>query len=135
MFILGAFIFGTVGVLATTSIQANQIGYTKNGIDITLDTALDDLYNQANKAPTQVATLTTRGETYTMQNDGYIVGSASASNSKNAIIYINNTNSNYILAPYNTSDVYPVSLYIQKNTTITTRSDGGIYDLTIYEWK
>ena len=49
MFILGAVIFGSIGVIATTQIQANQITYTKNNVDTTLDIVLDDLYQEVSK--------------------------------------------------------------------------------------
>ena len=127
-FILGAIISSGITAVVALNVSANDISY-ENG---TVKDALDNLYDIEG---TQVATLTTQGATYTMQNDGYITGTAAASNSKNAIVYINNTSTNYILAPYNTSSEYPVSLYFPKNTVITTRSDGGIYNLTVYEWK
>ena len=137
IFILGGILFSSITAFAVNTISASQITYTdKNNVEKTVDVVLDDLYDKANsqKTATQVATLTTQGATYTMQNDGYIIGTASSSNGKNAILYFND-NSNYILAPFNTDSIYPVSLYITKNTSVATRSDGGIYNLTVYEWK
>lgn len=48
-FILGAVIFSTITAIAVTQINANQITYTKNGTDTTVDAALNDLYTEANK--------------------------------------------------------------------------------------
>ena len=49
-FIIGAVLFGTIGVFAS-NISARQVGYTKNGVDTTLDVALDDLYDLGDIKP------------------------------------------------------------------------------------
>ena len=47
-FILGAIIFGGIGVVATVQFQANEVGYR----DTTVDRALDTLYEKANAKET-----------------------------------------------------------------------------------
>ena len=47
--VITAMVCTTVGVVAANQIQANQIGYTKNGVNTTVDQALNDLYILTNK--------------------------------------------------------------------------------------
>ena len=47
-FIVGAIIFGTIGVYAAGQMFANQVKYTRNGTEITVDLAIDDLYTKLN---------------------------------------------------------------------------------------
>ena len=148
-FILGAVIFGGIVGVSAYSIFANDIGYTpsdstwkkSNGEDITnVKDAIDELYSKANegKTATQVATLTTQGAIYTMQNDGYIIGTAKAAYmSASACIYFNGTELKDIVfaVPHDNSNTLNVSLYVRKDTIVYTRSDYGTYNLTVYEWK
>ena len=128
-FVLGLVISG-IGVYA---LSASSVTY-KN--DTTVDEALDYLYTQTGKRKaTQVATLTTRGATYTMQNDGYITGSMSSDyRYSGADIKFDGqiVTKVYYLDGDNTT--LPVSLFVPKNTIVSTRSDGGTYDLIVYEF-
>ena len=142
IFILGGIFFSSIAVFAVTTISADKITYTdKNNVERTVDVVLDDLYDKANseRVATQVATLTTQGATYTMQNDGYIVGTAqstgvySAGTGSAAIIFLNDKR--LVLTTYSDSSIYDVSVYASKGTVVTTRSDAGTYSLTVYEWK
>ncbi len=133
-FLLGLIISGSIGVYATIRMQADEIGY-KDG---TVEEALDYLYVKKSQG-VQVATLTTQGATYTMQNDGYIVGTAqstgvyAAGTGSSAIIFLNDKR--LVLTTYSDSSIYDVSIYVEKGTVVTTRSDAGTYNLTVYEWK
>ena len=127
-FILGGIILGSIGVYAS-NILASDISYK----DTTVDKALDDLYTKANKTPTQVATLTTQGATYTMLNDGYITGQATTTGDSVATLEINEKT--LILTNESYTGNRDVSIYASKGTVVSTRSNGGSYNLTVYEWK
>ena len=126
-FLLGLIVMTCIGVYA---INASEITYKESNVE----DALDTLYGKAHLTATPVATLTTRGATYTMQNDGYITGTAASSNDRVASISFNNSET-YILSNESYSGNRSVSLYVPKGTVISTRSEGGTYNLTIYEWK
>ena len=149
-FILGAILFGGIGVVSAYTILANDIGYTpkdttwkkSNGEDITnVKDAIDELYikSKEGKTATQVATLTTQGATYTMQNDGYITGTIQPTYKQaGGIVYFNVNESDehaVFVAPWDNNTIWNVSIFAQKNTTIYTRENYGTYNLTIYEWK
>ena len=125
-FLLGGIFFSSIAVYATVQIQASNIGYNEG----TVQDALDDLY-RVKGTGVQVATLTTPGGTYTMQNDGYIVGTASAEGQSLPCIYYNE-DERPLSSPGNTSNV---SLFAPKGTVIKTRENVGVYNLTVYEWK
>lgn len=137
-FVLGALLFGSIGVVSAYTILANDIGYTPSNTTWEVDNvkdAIDDLYTKANnqKVATQVATLTTQGATYTMQNDGYIIGSiVGEGQGAYAVIFFSETE---IAISENGSSVRQVSLFAPKDTVISTRSSYGTYNLTVYEWK
>ena len=142
-FILGAITFGSIGVVAATY-NAKQISYTPKDTSWKVNNvrdAIDELYNKANssKVATQVATLTTQGATYTMQNDGYIIGTASSTYNEGGywISYNDNNAGTDILSTSNYNDltIHKVSLYASKDTIIYTRPSYGNYNLTVYEWK
>ena len=146
-FVLGAIIFSGITAVSAYTILANDIGYTpkdstwkkSNGEDITnVKDAIDELYTKANnqKVATQVATLTTQGATYTMQNDGYITGTASRG-SGNTMARLLLDDKMLALSNWESEDnnIYSVSVYAGKDTVVRTRSDGGTYNLTVYEWK
>ena len=128
--VIGSLLFTGIGVIAA-QLFAEDIIYNNTNVE----SALNDLYSKANKQAVQVATLTTRGATYTMQNDGYITGTASRGSSRMAILYINNKT--YALSNWESSDntTYYVSMYATKGSVVNVRSDGGTYNLTVYEWK
>lgn len=136
-FIIGILLASSIAVYAAT-INAKDVDY-KDGK--TVEYALNDLYSKSNKAPQQVATITTndRTATYTMQNDGYILGTAGTKtdDGTGANIYFtkNETTNIVFITDYRNSNLYTVSLYVTKGTTISVRNDGGIYNLTVYEWK
>lgn len=135
-FLIGVILSGSM-VYAATTISASNITYTdKNNVEKTVDVVLDDLYDKANsqKTATQVTTLTTQGASYTMQNDGYITGTASSSEGKVATIECSN-NKTYILTNESYTGTRYVSLYIEKGVTVNTRPSSGTYSLTVYEWK
>ena len=52
IFILSGILFSAISVIAVTSINANQISYTKDGTETTVDDALNNLYTLANKSIT-----------------------------------------------------------------------------------
>ena len=135
-FILGGIILGSIGVYAS-NILASDISYK----DTTVDKALDDLYFKANnqKVATQVATLTTKGASYTMQNDGYITGTllGEGASSYATVRFQNDNNKLVAFSEKGDANVYTreVSIYAPKGTIVVTRSDYGTYNLTVYEWK
>ena len=139
--IITAIVFTGIGVLATvaaTSITYEPSWTKVNGDPITnVQEALDTLYTKATtpKVATQVATLTTQGATYTMENDGYITGTmaATVSSGTGADIFINDVKSAKI--SYDDSETINVSIYAASGTVVRTRSTGGTYNLTVYEWK
>lgn len=146
IFILGGIFFSSITALAGTTISADKITYTdKNNVEKTVDVVLDDLYDKANssKVATEVATITTatRANTYTMQHDGYITGTVARSYERNdywgaTVVFTKDSiSSNVVNVPYNYTAVTEASLYAPKGTTISVRTDGGAYNLTIYEWK
>ena len=124
-----------ISVYATTTYFASQITYKDNK---TVEYALNDLYTKSNKTPQQVATLTTRGTTYTMENDGYITGTAVGENPSTGntgyVAYLTIQNKIYVISSIN-NVAYDVSVYVHAGDTITTRADHGTYNLTVYEWK
>ena len=124
--IVTAIIFSSITALAY-NISANEISY-ENG---TVKDALDSLYNIE---ATQVATLTTRGATYTMQNDGYIIGTAQGTSTTVATVECSDGKT-YILTNEGYTGTRNVSLFIEKGVTVQTRSSSGTYNLTVYEWK
>ena len=130
-----AIIVGSIAVYATNEILASQVKYNNTP----LDEVLDDLYSKTNKTPTQVATLTTRGASYTMENDGYILGSVHPSwQVEGSFIYFNGVGyDNEIIHTVNWSDntTYNISIYAPKGVTVSTDSNNGTYNLTVYEWK
>ena len=136
-FILGVIISGaTVYAAVTATSITYEPSWTKiNGDPISnVSEAIDTLYTKAtsSKTPTQVATLTTQGATYTMQNDGYITGTAQTPTNYSAILKFNDEN--VYICPGDTSSTCKVSVYVPEGTTVTTRSDHGTYNLTVYEW-
>lgn len=84
----------------------------------------------------EVARLTTQGASYTIQNDGYITGTVQASGG-GAFVYFNGTDVSNIVYYTNYSDtkVYNASIFASKGTVVSTRSNYGNYNLTVYEWK
>lgn len=143
--IITAIVFTGIGVLAT--VAATSITYTPswtkaNGDPISnVQEALDTLYTKATtlKTPTQVATMTTVGATYTMQNDGYIIGTVHPSWQVNgSFIYFDGAGyNNEIIHTVNWSDntTYNISIFAPKGVTVSTDSNYGTYNLTVYEWK
>ena len=133
-FIVGIILASSIAVYAAT-INAKDIDY-KDGK--TVEYALNDLYGKSNKTPQQVATLTTPGATYTFQNDGYIIGTIKHSDGAHAaLIYFNEINDAHRVgyAPPDENNALNTSIYATKNTTIYTRANYGIYNLTCYEFK
>ena len=69
-----------------------------------------------------------------MQNDGYIVGTVKSQNHAcNGVVYINDIST--FQSPWDQDYENQSSIYVQKSSIIKTRSDCGIYNLTVYEWK
>ena len=133
-FIIGAILASSITVYAY-SYFAKDISYTKPGTDtsINVETALNELYSKSSKTPQQVATLTEQGATYTFQNDGYILGTATGYSTQTvAAIYYNDDERPLAIGGNWTANV---SLYVTKNTTIKTRDNYGTYNLTCYEFK
>lgn len=138
LIILTAIIVSSVTVYAVNTYNASQIDFeptNKNWNVSKVDKALDDLYTKANKQPTQVATLTTQGASYTMQNDGYIVGTAAGElvdvTTYGAQLLFNDSD----IIVISMVDTRKVSVYAPSGTKVTTRTDRGTYNLTVYEWK
>ena len=136
--ILGMIITTTIGVTASVLYNASEIGFTPSDPNWkvnNLNDAIHDLYKGKSTA-VQVATLTTPGATYTMQNDGYILGTARHDSSgRMPRLYVDNDI--YPLGNWKDDDVntYPVSMYVTKNKVVKTRPETGIYNLIVYEWK
>ena len=71
-----------------------------------------------------------------MQNDGYIVGTYSGTDTTAGVVWFNEqTEANIRLFGDVNNLVFNASLYAPKDTVVSTRSNGGTYNLTIYEWK
>ena len=134
---------GGIGVYAGTEYFASDISYKKPGTntEISVETALNDLYSKSNKTPQQVGTFTNKGEVYTFQNDGYIVGTVYSTSVSGAVVYIGGLND----AESTDKEVYCTtnstatvcSIFCTAGTTVHTRKNvnGPIYNLTIYEFK
>ena len=128
-FIIGIILASSIAVYAAVS--ASQITY-KDGK--TVEYALNDLYSKSNKTPQQVATLTTRGASYTMKNDGYAVGYVHPSyNVAGGLIYLDDVI--VFHAVYDEDLDKKASIYVPKGTIIKTRDNYGTYNLTVYEFK
>ena len=129
IFVLGLVIAGSIGVYATIKVQSSEIGY-KDG---TVEDALDDLYKKADtsKVATQVATLTTQGATYTMANDGYVVGNSTGGSGYAAMIFF----SSDVVHVSENGVTRTVSIWAPKGTVVNTRQGWGAYNLTVYEFK
>ena len=68
-----------------------------------------------------------------MRNDGYIVGTAwRTPDGSGAILFLNDTK--MMISDHASNEVNNVSVYASKDTVITTRSNGGNYNLTVYEF-
>lgn len=128
-----AFIFGVIiaGGVVYAATSASQITY-KNGK--TVEQALNELYNKTDRTPQQVATLTTQGASYTFQNDGYIFGTANRSSNK-AMAKIFLGSKELAVSNWDEDKNYDVSIYVTSGTVVSTRSDGGTYNLICYEFK
>ena len=134
-FILGAIIFGGITGVVAYNLNANEVSYGTG----TVKDAIDGLYNKKVNG-VQVATLTTQGASYTMQNDGYIIGTAQStgvnqSNTSGSSASLSINDKKYILSNWNETAINNVSIFAPKNAIVTTRTDGGTYNLTVYEWK
>lgn len=132
--IIGVLIASGITVYAYSYI-ASDISYTKPGTEtaISVEEALNDLYSKSNKTSQQVTTLTTQGESYTFQNDGYITGTASTPDGWNANLLFDGEP--IAVCPGDTTRTFQVSVYVTKGTVVQTRSDHGAYNLTCYEFK
>ena len=135
-FLLGFIVAGSIGVVAY-NYSAKDIAYTPSDSSwnvTNVGDAIEDLKRNHGGEGVEVARLTTQGATYTMQNDGYIVGTANRSNNGlMARLYLDNKV--LALSQWDEDVNYNVSVYVTKDTTVRTRSDGGTYNLTVYEWK
>ena len=138
-FILGGLIIGGSVYAATILFQSNIVGYNnaRSGLSATnVQDALDELYNKTNRKlePTQVATLTTQGATYTMQHDGYLIGTVSSTTgTASGNVYIDNVE--IYRVNWTDAGVFNASIYAQKGAIIRTRATYGTYNLTVYEFK
>ena len=135
-FILGLILAGGIVYAATT---ARDVSYTtaKNENIKNVEEALNDLYSKRQITPEQVGKITTQDASYTFENDGYITGSMITSNGAGAMIYFNEKDNahRYSIAPFDEAYYTPVSIYVPKGTTVYTRANYGVYDLTLYEFK
>ena len=141
-FILGVLVF-SIGTAFAYSYIAEQVEYESNDLDWEVDNvqdALDSLRQNNNRLGILVKEITTGGTSYTMQNNGYILGTIRPSYGyAGAQIHFNSTDeSNYesvvALGEYDLNYDFPVSLFAPAGTLVYTRSLGN-YDLKIYEWK
>ena len=122
-------------VTAAVLYNSSEVGFTptdSNWHVNNVEDAINDLYKDKATA-VQVATLTTQGATYTMQNDGYITGTVAKTGTSGA--YINLDSTTVYTVDYRWTGDYNVSIYASKGQVVSTRSDGGTYNLTVYEWK
>ena len=129
--------FSVILVLVLTStvfaysLFAEDIGYTPVDenwdVDNTKD-AIDSLRKYVTRRGTLVKTITSSSTSYTIENDGYIIGRIRAGYpSAAAMIFFNSTNNdnfNYAVAcaQYNLDNYFPVSLYATKGTLVYTRN-------------
>ena len=70
-----------------------------------------------------------------MQHDGYITGTASGDGSRVAELHIENSDNEFYILSTGNVENFKVSVYVPKGKVIKTRTDGGSYNLTVYEWK
>ena len=141
-FIIGVIIASSITVYAY-SYFASDISYKKPGTDTTIsvETALNELYNKSNKTPQQVATLTTQDASYIFQNDGYITGTVSPTyNQAGGAVYFNsndpeNNDNAIFVAEWDVNRIWNCSIFVPKGTAVFTRKNFGTYNLTCYEFK
>ena len=131
-----AIIFTGVGAYAA-NIQASRVAYEPEDEDwevSDVNSALNYLYSKVGTRPArQVATLTTQGATYTMQNDGYIVGYVHPSYmTGGGLVYLNEEL--VFHAVYDEDVDKKVSIYASKGSVVKTREGYGTYSLTVYEF-
>ena len=133
-FIIGVIIASSIAVYAY-SCAAKDVSYTKPGTnqEISVETALNDLYSKSNKTAQQVATLTTQGASYTFQNDGYILGTVTGVGTVGqGEVYYDGVMRAVAVGAGQTINY---SLYVPAGTTVSTRTPYGTYNLTCYEFK
>ena len=132
--IITAIVCTTTAVGATVLYNSSEIGFTPtdpNWHVNNLEDAINDLHNTSNKTAVQVATLTTQGASYTMQNDGYVVGTARGGSGYAAMIFF----SDDIVHVAENNYTRTASIYAPKDTVVNTRANYGTYNLTVYEWR
>ena len=145
-FILGAITFGSIGTVVALNYNAKDVSYNPNDENWNVNNVEDaikdlkDIKTNREKG-VEVARLTTQGASYTFENDGYISGNvaSSASGSRRfggEVKYTENGESKLVCyAEYSVTLNLYCEKICKKGTTINTRQDGGVYDLTVYEWK
>lgn len=145
-FILGAIIFGSVGVIAA-NYAANTIDYTtsKNSEVKTVKDALDDLYEKHNKnIGKPFYTITSSSTTYTAPKDCilYIYAGWNSSGYA-AYVYVNDEELTYYDEQSNEQYIGDKNgkkshiMYINKGDVISTRSgvSGLTYLLEFYDYE
>ena len=122
-FILGAVIFGSVGVYATYSFASSEVTYTENN-QTTVKSALDDLYTRAN-------TWINPNE---MENSKSITsnGTYDITNYKNATVNVANTNTETYSATTRNSkiDMGATNNYRYVNTNSVPNTNSATYTPT-----
>ena len=141
-FILGVIITGSISGVVALSYKAKDVEFTPSDSSWNVNTVEDALKDlkvakEHKENGTEVARITDINQSYTFENDGYVIGTLGSSNSKGGEIYYvvdgNDTLVGYV--PYNDSSMRPFEKFCKKGATIYTRADSGRYDLTIYEYK
>ena len=136
-------IFTNIGVFAATKILAKDISFTSTHEDFkatNVEEALDELYSHNKLEAEEVMHITSQGQSYTFQNDGYVLGTIKSETNASAIIYFNEHDENQFdggvsIAPYSSRATFNVRLYAPKGTVLYTRKSFGTYDITLYEFK
>ena len=98
-FILGGILFGTIGVIATTTISSKNVTYQNK----TVNNALDELYNEATTGKEVIAAAITNKGVSTISTDTYETMAANINSIDNNHTEINQKISN--LESKHTSDV------------------------------
>ena len=140
-FIIGIILASSIAVYAY-SYAARDVSYTKLGENtpISVEAALNDLYNKRNISAQQVYTITAPSIEYTFQNNGCIVGTMNNDGvTGNAVIFASSLSAEEvdddIILNYEYRTATSVCINVSAGTTIHTRKNKGSYDLKIYEFK
>lgn len=127
-----------------TTYLASDLSFTPSNNDFkfngeTLDNvedALNALYASRDVESVKVGTLTAINQSYTFENDGYIIGDINSQSSYSATIYFDERSEENIVIQSNpkSNTKFYQSIYVPKGTTVLTRKDYGKYNLELFEF-